>query len=199
MNEVVAVALIAAVPSGIAALLTYLATRSRQPREDAKSDVDWQQESVKAWAAINTLVAQLSETNIKQSLALAAAADLGTKQAAAISLLTETNTQQLLKIDGLPKQIAEQVAQKLVDDAYILALQDALYKVGLTRQEQPQQQPALPITPLTPEGQKLMTQAALPPPENLAQEKADTLHVGDTVTLDQDNLIEKPTDSKNKE
>lgn len=141
---------ITAVVAAIVALRNSKRLKEQAPRENTKSDIDWQQDVIAAFASQNMLTGQLSKSNTEQALALSAAASANAQQAGTIEGQNTTIRSLIAKIDGLPVMIAEQTAIILLKTQYGEALQRALIAQGVHLEDQPVEPKAVPLTPLSP-------------------------------------------------
>lgn len=143
---------------GLGVLFQELRLRRQQPRDDAKDTVTLQRDVTQAFREANTLHVEDAKTIREQALTITA--------------LTNANTALIVKIDGLPMRIAEQAAQLLVKEGFILAQTKALVQAGVLSKDQPEQPAEIPLTELVPP--TLLN--------DLAEEK-DLLRAGDKVKL----------------
>ena len=117
--------------------------RQNQPRANAAADVSLQGAIIQALAAQNLNTANAQRVN--SDLALS-----NSKQAETIASQNVTIRDLVTKIDGLPTRIAEQTAQLLVQEGYILAQRKALVEAGVPINDQPVEQLKITLTELTP-------------------------------------------------
>lgn len=141
---------ITAVVAAIVALRNSKRLKEMVPRKNTKSDIEWQQEVIAAFASQNSLTAQLSEANSKQALALAAAGSASAQQAATIAEQNSTIRSLIAKLDGMPVMIAEQTAIILLKTQYGEEMKKVLLAQGVHLEDQPVEKPSLPLTPLVP-------------------------------------------------
>ena len=156
--------ILGALTGGVFALMLQ---RRKQPAEDANVVVALTKQLVDLLADHVKTSNDLTALGMQQAVQSADQTHNSGVKDATIAAQAQTIVGLIVKVDGMPQQIAELVAQQLVKNGYILAQREALTAAGVALDAQPVEPAEIPLTPLQPKN--LL--------DILAKEKADAVPV----------------------